>query len=352
MQEATDKTVDRWELIGHEVLRQYPLHVVKMSVIDYACANLNEPPRWFRVEAEEGRFFLKRHRAGKPGTEALPDILQHLAQSGFTHTPKMLASGSGTYLMVHAGDVWSVSEWRELQSFLAPEDQPSGDAFVRAADLLGRMHAASRGFRTWKHWPSHADFVARCRGVMETFDAFERRHLPGTEDPVYCAAVDPLLPIFRDESSRLIEEAERNGNAYTAVYERAASEGGFVHSDIGPLNLMRAGPEMVVLDWESWSQALRWQNDLTFLTVHCPGPFPLRVLEAYHRNCRIGPEEGRVVPLLFNPVFELASLLRDSWAVPHKLRLGLPRIGEPQVRIPQDRQQWDEMAEHIASLPR
>jgi Ser/Thr protein kinase RdoA (MazF antagonist) len=302
-----------------DVLADFPCRVTRVEPLSYVCADPTQPPHLFRVETDEGPLFLKRHQRGRgPRTLLIPQLVEHLFRHGFRNTPRMHRSLHGGFFVRRGEDLWSLSDWVELRPFL---DEPTWEDLLASAELLARMHRASRGFRAWPKKPSVQEWLRCCRRPLRTFAAFEARRLPGSDVPEYREVVLGILSAFREEAEHLARASQQLQGTYQAVCAKAASERGFVHHDMGPLNLQRAGSEQVLIDWDSWKQGLRWDNDLWFLVrVAHDEALIRRVLGSYHRVQPIPQEEAQLVPLLYSPAFELDWVLRDEWAVRHKMR--------------------------------
>jgi Ser/Thr protein kinase RdoA (MazF antagonist) len=140
------------------------------------------------------------------------------------------------------------------------------------------------------------------------------------------------MPLYIEEAERLERLAIERRDQWLEVHKRAAAEGGFVHGDMGQGNLVLVDSAQFILDWNSWSQALRWQNDLTFVVRVAPPRLIASLLREYHRECPIPAVEAEVLPLLFSPAFELMFVLSGEWASQHRLRAlerrGLARPAE------------------------
>jgi len=331
--------------IVSDVLAEFGITAGVIEAVRRDWADTTGTPRWFRVESDCGRLFLKSHPLDSPKTRSVPELVAHLARNGFTDTPKLLAARSGQQLIERGGALWSLSEWLDLQPYL---ENASDADWTATASLLGRMHTASRGFRRWDHVYSYNEWITYCESPLKVFESFERGKFPGSEDDELHRAVLGILPDLRGEAERVLKAAA-NRAWYEEINRTVSSQQGFVHSDIGPANLMRCGTRLMIIDWDSWSQSLRWDNDLTFLVAHCPEDLVEKVIRAYEAECPILAQEAWFAPLLLSAPLELKWILDEEMPVRarlHYLRhMGLLDSG---TFIRANRARWDRIAWSIS----
>jgi hypothetical protein len=89
-----------------------------------------------------------------PWSLAVHEYLRHLESTGFTGAPRVLATEPGFEVLSYLdGDVADDPDWEPGHGARLPGYARPDEALAGAADLIGRLHAASAGFE-----PRHTDY--------------------------------------------------------------------------------------------------------------------------------------------------------------------------------------------------